>query len=88
MTSWQKSPHELCNVLGDCQMRENYFNISLVVPPSLCLSPRLSASLPLQVNVDVVHQIGHALHLRLLLWPERLLPQTEEEKGASGGRRR
>ncbi|KAF0035385.1 hypothetical protein F2P81_013143 [Scophthalmus maximus] len=38
-------------------------------------------------HVDAVHHIGHALHLCLLLWPERLLPQTEEEeKGASGGR--
>lgn len=37
--------------------------------------------------MDVVHQVGHAIHLRLLLWLERLLPQTEEEeKGASGGR--
>lgn len=37
--------------------------------------------------MDVVHQVGHAIHLRLLLRLERLLPQTEEEeKGASGGR--
>lgn len=37
--------------------------------------------------MDAVQQVGHALHLRLLLWLERLLPQTEEEeKGASGGR--
>lgn len=86
-TSWQRSPHEQCDVLADCQMKENYFNISLVVSPSLCLFPSLSASLPLQVNVDAVCQIGHALHLRLLLRPEWLLPQTEEEeKGASGGR--
>ncbi|KAG7243038.1 hypothetical protein INR49_016805, partial [Caranx melampygus] len=40
-----------------------------------------------RVYVDAVCQIGHALHLCLLLRPQRLLPQTEEEeKGASGGR--
>lgn len=89
--SWQRSPHEQCDVLADCQMKENYFNISLVVSPSPCLSPCLSVCLPaapsLQVNADTVRQIDHALHLRLLLRPERLLQQTEEEeKGGSGGR--
>lgn len=44
-------------------------------PPPLSLLP-----LPLQVYVDAVHQVGHALHLRMFLWFERLLPQTEEEE--------
>lgn len=48
------------------------------------LTPPLS--FPLQVFVDEVHQVGHALYLCILLWTERLLPQTEEEKGASSGR--
>lgn len=51
------------------------------------LTPSSPPCLPLQVYVDVLRQIGHALHLCLLLWPERLLQQKEEEeKGASGGR--
>ncbi|KAK2862619.1 hypothetical protein Q5P01_002152 [Channa striata] len=45
-----------------------------------------SAEFHSEVYVDAVRQIGHALHLCLFLWSERLLPQTEEEeKGASGG---
>lgn len=35
-----------------------FFSLS---PSSLCVHS--------QVHVDAVHQIGHALHLRLLLWP-------------------
>ena len=63
-------------------MKEECFNASPLLLPS-----RPSLPLPPQVYVDAVRQVGHALHLCLLLWPERLLPQTEEEeKGASGGR--
>lgn len=39
------------------------------------------------VLLDAQRSVGHALHLRLLLRPQRLLPRTqEEEKGADGGR--
>lgn len=42
--------------------------------------------LPSQIQVDVEQQVSDAVHLRLLLRPERLLPQTGEEKGAGEGR--
>lgn len=41
---------------------------------------------PLQIHADAERQVSNAVHLRLLLRPERLLPQTQEEKGASEGR--
>ncbi|CAK6958778.1 hypothetical protein INR49_016805%2C partial [Scomber scombrus] len=43
-----------------------------------------------EVVVDAVRQVGHALHLLLLLRLEHFLSRKEEEKGASerrGGRR-
>ncbi len=76
----KKSPPQQCDVWEDCQMKEKCFNCSSFLVSS-------SSPLPSQVCVDAVPQVGHALHLCLLLWPEWLLPQTEEEeKGTSGGR--
>lgn len=63
------------HILADCLMKEQCFNASLSSPILLSLIP-----LPLQVYVDAAHQVGHALHLRMFLWFEQLLPQTEEEE--------
>lgn len=87
-TSQEKTPHEQCDVSADCQMKEKKRFNAFPSPPSLpSLSSLSSLPFPPQVHVDAVRQIGHALHLCLLLWSERLLPQTEkEEKGARRGR--
>lgn len=61
--------------LADVQIKEALTLLS-------CATVSVSTGL-----LDVLPQINHALHLRLLLRPQWLLLRTgEEEEGAAGGR--